>query len=120
MKLYTRMPERLKYYYKAEMQSYRLHWREKNPALAWKHLERMHVLGQAYPPEHSYAHLLMLRFAWKVKDLRELLGQLPRLLVGGIKSFVGKVPAGNTGGAKVPPLKRMEIPGDLKQMLSQK
>jgi hypothetical protein len=34
-------------------------------------------------------------------------------LVGGVKSFVGKIPVGNTGGANVPPLKPMEIPEDL-------
>lgn len=46
------------------------------------------------------------------------LGQIPRLLVGGIKSFVGKIPVGNTGGANVPPLLPMEIPADLQQMIN--
>jgi hypothetical protein len=34
-------------------------------------------------------------------------------LFGGVKSFVGKIPVGNTGGANVPPLLPMVIPEDL-------
>jgi len=40
------------------------------------------------------------------------------LLVGGVKSFVGTIPTGNTGGANVPPLKVMEIPNDLKEIIN--
>ena len=54
----------------------------------------------------------MLRFGIKVKNLKEVIGQIPRLLIGGIKSFVGHIPVGNTGGANVPLLKPMEIPED--------
>lgn len=61
----------------------------------------------------------MLIFAFKIKNIKEILGQIPRLLVGGIKSFVGEIPIGNSGGADVPPLKPMEIPGDLKAILDQ-
>jgi hypothetical protein len=34
-------------------------------------------------------------------------------MVGGVKSFVGKITVGNTGGANVTPLKEMEIPETL-------
>ena len=67
---------------------------------------------------NTQVHWLMLKFGIKIKSNREILGQLPRLLVGGIKSFVGIIPVGNTGGANVPPLKRMEIPEDLKKLLN--
>ena len=76
---------------------------------AWRHLERAHVIGQAYPFEHSYVHWKMLMFGFKIKSAKEVMGQVPRLLVGGVKSFVGKVPVGNTGGANIPPLKRLPI-----------
>lgn len=59
----------------------------------------------------------MLRFGVKIKSSKEILGQIPRLLVGGVKSFVGKIPVGNTGGANVPPLKKMDIPDDLQKIL---
>ena len=75
------------------------------------------MLGQAYPLEHTYAHLLMLKFGFIIRDFKEVLGQIPRLLVGGVKSFVGKIPVGNTGGANVPPLRPMPIPPDLQEIL---
>jgi hypothetical protein len=80
---------------------------------SWRHLERAHILGQPYAGLHTLAHWKMLCFAFRIKDTREILGQLPRLLVGGVKSFVGHIPVGNTGGADVPPLQPMEIPADL-------
>jgi len=55
----------------------------------------------------------MLLFCIKIKNTKEIIGQIPRLLVGGVKSFVGKIPVGNSGGANVPPLQPMEIPEDL-------
>ena len=55
----------------------------------------------------------MLKFGIKIKNGKEIIGQLLRLIFGGVKSFVGKIPVGNTGGANVPPLKPMEIPEDL-------
>jgi hypothetical protein len=58
-----------------------------------------------------------MKFGFRIKNYKEVIGQIPRLLVGGVKSFVGEIPAGNTGGANVPPLRKMEIPEDLKQIL---
>ncbi len=87
-------------------------------AKSWYHLERAHTLAQSYPKEHSYVHWLMLKFGFFIKDMREIIGQIPRLLIGGVKSFVGKIPVGNTGGANVPPLLPMEIPADLLLILN--
>ncbi len=61
----------------------------------------------------------MLLFGIKIKDIRVIIGQLPRLLVSCVKSFVGEIPIGNTGGANVSPLKSMEIPIDLKIIIEQ-
>jgi hypothetical protein len=60
----------------------------------------------------------MLQFGIKIKSPKEVFGQIPRLLVGGVKSFVGSIPVGNTGGANVPPLKPMEIPKDLQEIIN--
>ena len=84
---------------------------------AWRHLERAHIISQAWCKQHTYTHWRMLRFGFKIKNWKEVLGQLPRLLFGGIKSFVGIIPVGNTGGSNVPPLRVMEIPEDLEKML---
>lgn len=61
----------------------------------------------------------MLKFGIKIKSTKEVFGQITRLVFGGVKSFVGSVPVGNTGGANVPPLKLMEIPDDLKTIIEQ-
>ena len=49
------------------------------------------------------------RQKWQSRAHYEILGQIPRLLIGGVKSFVGTIPVGNTGGANVPPLRPLPI-----------
>ena len=118
MKLYWTMPASLRVHYLQELEIYKKEISNDDLQRAWRQLERAHILGQPWFVQHTHVHWLMLKFGIKIKNRKEILGQLPRLLVGGIKSFVGKIPVGNTGGANVPPLKRMEIPGDLKNMMS--
>ena len=48
-----------------------------------------------------------------VKNIKEVIGQIPRLLFGGVKSFVGHIPIGNTGEANISPLKKLPISEDL-------
>ena len=119
MKLNTTMPSPLKSFFKKELQNARTAVAQNNLQLCWQHLERAHILGQPYPFQHSLVHWKMLLFAFKTKNLREIMGQIPRLLVGGILSFFGKIPVGNTGGANVPALQPMEIPEELKQIINQ-
>ena len=117
MKFYWSMPAGLKAHYQQELESYRSEISKENLQLAWRQLERAHIIGQPWFVQHTYIHWLMLRFGIKIKNKKEILGQLPRLLVGGIKSFVGKIPTGNTGGANVPPLRAMEIPEELENIM---
>lgn len=119
MKLNTIMPKSLRPYYEDELTGYQQEFQNKNLQQAWIHLERAHVIGQAYPYEHSFVHWRMLVFGVKIKSLKEVIGQIPRLLVGGVKSFVGKIPVGNTGGANVPPLRPMPIAADIQQVFEQ-
>lgn len=113
------MPDGLKTHYQQELDMYQKALSNGDLQIAWRALERAHILGQPWAVEHTHVHLLMLRFGFRIKDTREIIGQLPRLLVGGVKSFVGKIPTGNTGGANVPPLRHMEIPEDLKVLLDE-
>ena len=109
MKFNTILPEKLKPYYLHELSAYQNSIVNKDLHSAWNHLERAHVIGQAYPWPHTYVHWKMLQFGISIKSWKEVLGQIPRLLVGGVKSFVGKIPVGNTGGANIPPLKPLPI-----------
>lgn len=117
MKVYWKMPSGLHSNYSNELVLYDKYLKENNLQLAWRQLERAHILGQPWAVEHTEVHWIMLKFGFRIKNWREILGQIPRLLVGGVKSFVGKIPVGNTGGANVPPLRPMEIPDDLKEMM---
>lgn len=117
MKLYWIMPQGIKDHYLRELDLYQTEFAQGNLQQAWHHLERAHILAQPWPREHSYVHWRMLRFGFFIKSPKEVLGQITRLVFGGVKSFVGKIPVGNTGGANVPPLRPMEIPEDLQHIL---
>jgi len=114
MKVSTSMPSELKTFFNKELNEAASAFSNNNLNQSWHHLERAHIIGQPYPYEHTLVHWKMLGFGIKTKNTKEIIGQIPRLLVGGIKSFVGEIPIGNTGGANVPPLQPMEIPHDLK------
>lgn len=116
MKFYTSIPKTLKPFYELELINYKNEYSKENFKQAWIHLERAHVLGQKYPYAHTFVHLKMLEFGFKIKDRKEVLGQIPRLIFGGIKSFVGKIPVGNTGGANVHPLKPLPIEKELQEI----
>ena len=116
MKLNTKIPKHLNQAYNKELKQYRFYLVNKQYGNAWYHLERSHIIGQSYPVEHTYSHWLMLKFGFRQKDTKEVFGQIIRLLVGGWKSFIDHVPLGNTGGANVPPLKKMPIPNDINKL----
>lgn len=113
----TIIPKKLLPYFEKEMEGAKHEFQKGNYQSSWNHLERAHIIGQKYPYEHTYVHWKMLLFGIRIKNSKEVMGQIPRLLVGGVKSFVGKIPVGNTGGANVPPLRPMEIPEDIQEIL---
>lgn len=113
MKLYTSLPRGLKPYFKEELKNYQVVLASGNLENAWNYLERAHILGQKYPYAHTLVHWKMLQFGFKIKSRKEILGQIPRLVIGGVKSFVGKIPVGNPGGANVSPLKPFPIEKEL-------
>lgn len=119
MKFYTSIPESLVIYYKAELDKYQLELTQGNLNTAWNHLKRAHIIGQKYPYAHTYVHWKMLQFGIKIKSSKEIVGQIPRLIFGGVKSFVGKVPVGNPGGAHVPPLQSFPIEKELQTIFKQ-
>ena len=116
MKFYTSIPGELKPFYNSELSKYRIEYSNGNFTKAWNHLERAHILGQKYPFAHTFVHWKMLQFGIKMKNGKEIIGQIPRLIFGGVKSFVGKIPVGNPGGANVPPLKPFPIEKELQDI----
>jgi hypothetical protein len=113
------MPVSLQPFFKEALDLYAKAMLQKDLVEAWHQLERAHVIGQAYPYQHSLVHSKMLIFGCRIKSVKEILGQIPRLLVGGVKSFVGTIPVGNTGGANVPPMRAMPIHDEIKAIFIQ-
>ena len=90
MKIQTTMPNRLKPFFREELKIAHNYFLNTDFRTSWYHLERAHILGQPYPYHHTLVHWRMLLFGIKIKDLREIIGQIPRLIVGGVKSLLEK------------------------------
>ncbi|MBK6722397.1 MAG: DUF3703 domain-containing protein [Acidobacteria bacterium] len=86
---------------------------------AFRHLERAHVLGQASTFEHTRVHLRMLKLGWKMHSLREIYGQIIRVIGAATKTPLGIYPTGNTGGSNVWFFKPMPIAADLQKILDE-
>ncbi|VXB55342.1 DUF3703 domain-containing protein [Pseudomonas sp. 8O] len=83
-------------------------------AMVW--LERAHILTQRRPWLHARSHWLMLRAGWQQGDMREVLGQMPRILAALLFSRIW-VPTGNTGRARVSAFQPMPISEELRRLL---
>ena len=83
---------------------------------AVRHLERAHILGQRSTRLHVRSHVGMLGIAWQRSDVREIAGQLTRIVAAALFSRLW-VPVGNTGGANVSATRPMPVPPDLQAIL---
>lgn len=83
---------------------------------AFRHLERAHVLAQRQTGRHAFVHGRMLVAGMRRGDLREAVGQLPRIVASILFSRLW-VPRGNTGRARVGAFKPMPVPADLRHLV---
>jgi hypothetical protein len=86
-------------------------------ATAFNHLERAHVLGQASTYQHTRIHWRMFKLGLKMRSVREVWGQIIRMIGAATKTPFGIYPTGNTGGANVWFFKRMPITEDLRKIM---
>lgn len=112
------MSPRLKTAFAAEMQQARDYFQGGDLDSAFTHLERAHVLGQRDTLRHTWSHWWMFRVGLRRGDLREMRGQVLRMLASMLFSRIW-VPEGNTGGADVSPVRPMPIPEDLRSLLDE-
>ena len=84
---------------------------------AFRHLERAHVIGQAFVRPHAKAHWLMFTLEIRRRRLAAAFGQAVRIVLGIVGSAVGVVPVGNTGGTDISMFKRLPIPPDLRKII---
>ena len=111
------MSEALRRAFEQELASAREQERAGASRAAWRHLERAHILSQAFAWPHVRVHGRMLGYGLRRLDAREVLGQLARVLVAAPGSWLGRAPLGNTGGADVGILTPLPIPADLQALL---
>ena len=81
--------------------------------IAWRHLERAHILSQPHLGLHLASHWSMLRFAIELRDWRETAGQIVRLALAPLGALTGRIPVGNTGRSNVSAFQPMPVPQDL-------
>lgn len=64
-------------------------------------LEEAHILSQPFAVEHFYVHWKMFQLAYEFRVWKELMGQIPRLVLAMPGSWSGKAPAGNVGSTRM-------------------
>lgn len=80
---------------------------------SWHHLERAHIVAQAWLKPHCYSHWRMLGLAFQQNDWREVSGQIFRLALAPLGNASGRLPVGNIGRSSVSAFAPMEIPADI-------
>jgi hypothetical protein len=80
------------------------------------HLERAHVLAQRMTGRHTYTHALMLVAGLRRGDIREVVGQVPRMVAAVLFSRLW-VPRGNSGRARVSAFEPMPVPDELRHLV---
>ena len=104
---------------KSELQVAHLNTLADESKKAFKHLENAHILGQESTYWHVTVHYQMLLWAFRNNEIKEILGQLIRIVGAATKTAVGLIPQGNTGGTNVSPFKTMPINERLSRIIQQ-
>jgi hypothetical protein len=108
------MKNKLKNAFNHEMELAKASFASEDYQQCYNHLERAHILGQRNYLPHVQSHYWMYKVGVKTGDVREALGQVVRMIMS-IFSIINLVPLGNTGRARISPVKPMPIPADLAQ-----
>ena len=73
MKTYWKMPKELKLIFNQEITDSQNLFNQNEILASWKKLERAHIIGQPWAVEHTFSHWKMLIFAFKIKEIKEIL-----------------------------------------------
>jgi hypothetical protein len=110
--------KKLKDIIKVELKLYKFEFDKKNYDLAFRHLERVHIISQPFPWRHTFINLKMLQFALLTFRPIEIIVQLLYSMFSAKFSTFGIYPTGNTGGANAIFKGRMAFPIDLEQQIN--
>lgn len=89
-------------------------------ATAWSRLEDAHVVSQPWAMAHLRTHALMFALAVRTRDLREIGGQLIRIVVAAPGSASGRYPVGNTGRSDVSMFAPMPLAPDVAELFDER
>ena len=103
--------------YAAEVVAYRRARANHDQYSAWQHLQRAHIVGQLKLGLHLRSHWTMLGYALHLRQPREVIGQVARLILAPIGNVTGRLPWGNIGRSNVSAFATMEIPADLQAII---
>jgi hypothetical protein len=111
------MKQALRDAFNTEMNIAKKLYLQKSYAKCYSHLERAHILGQRNYIPHVVNHFWMCKVGFKQGDTREVMGQVVRMIMSIFSlldtPFFHTVPVGNTGRARISPVKPMPVPEDL-------
>lgn len=117
MKEVVTMKKLLRDAFNTEMNIAKKMYLNKDYVTCYQHLERAHILGQRNYIPHVVNHYWMYKVGLKQGDIREVVGQVIRMIMSVFSlldsSYFHTVPVGNTGRARVNPVKPMPVPDDL-------
>jgi hypothetical protein len=82
--------------------------------ISFYHFENAHILGQKNIIRHTTSHIWMFYYGVQSKNIKEILGQIPRIIASIVKTLFW-VPAGNTGGTNISPIKSIPVRNELKK-----
>lgn len=108
---------RIRSHVDAELTAATVAERAGDQSTSFRRLERAHVLSQGSTVQHVRVHLQMLMWGLRHGDVREVAGQVLRVIGAATKTWVGLVPRGNTGGSNVSAFKSLAIPDDLAALI---
>lgn len=64
-------------------------------------LEKAHLLSQPYALPHLRVHWEMFKLAIRFREIKEVFGQILRLILAMPGSWLGRAPRGNIGSTKM-------------------
>lgn len=88
--------------------------KDNNFKQAYYRFENAHILGQKHLFRHTLSHFWMLYFGVKTNNLKEIIGQVFRIIAALLFTLIW-VPKGNTGGTNVSPIKTIPIKKELQK-----
>ena len=114
-----RFAEKIHPYVVKELEQAAVAERHGDSDLAFHHLERAHVLGQAATRDHVRTHWAILLWGIRRRKFQEVAGQVLRIVGAATKTALGLVPEGNTGGSNVSPFRSLPIAVELQTILDE-